>query len=62
MDSLCNPSELEECDSLTEDTAFMVRIDLRDGQTSQKVSVDKSAIVFEFFISGFDYNITPVEI
>ena len=35
---LFNQGELEECDSLPEDVLYIVRMDIKDGNITQKVS------------------------
>ena len=36
---LFNQGELEECDSLPEDVLYIVRMDIKDGNITQKVSI-----------------------
>ena len=53
---LFNQGELEECDSLPEDVLYIVRMDIKDGNITQKVSIFESIfiqfnhIIFHFLI------------
>ena len=37
--TMLNQGELEECDSLPEDVLYIVRMDLKDGNVTQKVRI-----------------------
>jgi hypothetical protein len=39
---LFNQGEFEECDSLPEDVLYIVRMDMKDGNITQKVRIKKS--------------------
>ena len=45
---LFNQGELEECDSLPEDVLYIVRMNIKDGNITQKVSIFESLFLIVY--------------
>ena len=45
---LFNQGELEECDSLPEDVLYIVRMNIKDGNITQKVSISGSLFLIVY--------------